>query len=64
VVHWETEEAADAASAQPDVIAAFVKLSALRLMIDSRKIYEVVAGDEIVQQPDEGTGLSGSKGAE
>src|SRR5829696_8904882 len=44
---WATEEAADTASAQRDVIAAFVDLAALGLMIESRKIYEVVTWDEI-----------------
>lgn len=63
---WETEEAADAASAERGVIAAFIKLAALGLMIDSRKIYEVVAWDEIktgveaVNQPDDLAGTSGS----
>lgn len=46
IVLWETEEAADAASAEQGVIAAFVKLTALGLMIESRKIYEVVVRDE------------------
>jgi quinol monooxygenase YgiN len=63
---WATEEAADTASAQRDVIAAFVNLAALGLRIESRKIYEVVAWDEIktgveaVNQPDDLAGTSGS----
>jgi hypothetical protein len=44
-VLWDTEEAADDASADRSVRAAHVKLAALGLVIDSRKIYEVVAHD-------------------
>ena len=46
VVLWETEDAADTSSADSDVRAAHIKLAALGLAIDSRKIYEVVAHDE------------------
>ena len=45
VVLWDTEDAADTSSADSDVRAAHVKLAALGLAIDSRKIYEVVAHD-------------------
>ena len=47
VVLWETEEAADAAAVNRAVVAAHVKLAALGLAIESRKIYEVVAHDEV-----------------
>jgi heme-degrading monooxygenase HmoA len=47
VVLWETEEAADAAAAAPGVAAAFVRLIAGGLAIESRKIYEVVTHDEV-----------------
>ncbi|HYI25381.1 MAG TPA: antibiotic biosynthesis monooxygenase [Thermomicrobiales bacterium] len=43
LVLWETEEAADAASADRGAVAAQVKLAALGQAIESRKIYEVVA---------------------
>ncbi len=45
VMHWETEEAADAASAERGVTVAFVKLVALGLKIESRQLYEVLAQD-------------------
>ena len=45
VVMWQTEEEADASSTDHGVIAAQVKLAALGLAIESRKIYEVVAQD-------------------
>lgn len=45
LVLWATEEAADAAAVDHAVIAAHVKLAALGLAIESRKIYEVVAED-------------------
>ena len=45
VVLWETEEAADAASADRRITAAHVKLGALGLAIEARQIYEVVAHD-------------------
>ena len=43
LVLWETEEAADAASVDRGAVAAQVKLAALGLAIESRKMYEVVA---------------------
>ena len=46
VVVWETEEDADAASADRTVGAAHVKLGALGLAIESRQIFEVVIHDE------------------
>jgi heme-degrading monooxygenase HmoA len=46
VVVWETEEAADAASAVRSVGAAHAKLGALGLAIASRQIFEVVVYDE------------------
>ena len=45
LVLWETEEAADAAAAGDGVAAAYVKLAAGGLAIESRKIYEVVIQD-------------------
>ena len=58
LVFWESEEAADAASADRGVTAARVKLAALGLAIESRKIYEVVAhnvhGEEPVGPPTAG----------
>ena len=51
VVLWDTEESADAAARDRDVRAAHVKLAALGLVIDTRKIYEVVAHDEFRRDP-------------
>ena len=51
LVFWESEEAADAASADRRVIAARVKLAVFGLAIESRKIYEVVAHDEYGEEP-------------
>ena len=45
VVLWETEEDADAASADREVSAAHVRIAALGLTFVSRKIYEVVVDD-------------------
>jgi hypothetical protein len=45
VVMWQTEEEANASSTDHGVIAAQVKLAALGLAIESRKIYEVIAQD-------------------
>ena len=45
IVLWETEEAADAASADRNISAAHVKLSMLGLAMESRQIFEVVAQD-------------------
>ena len=59
VVQWDTEDAADTSSADSDVRAAHVKLAALGLAIDSRKIYEVVAHDEFHPEP-AGTPAAGS----
>ena len=59
VVLWDTEDAADTSSADSDVRAAHVKLAALGLAIDFRKIYEVVAHDESRPDP-AGTPAAGS----
>ena len=45
VVLWETEEDADAASADREVSAAYVRIAALGLTFVSRQIYEVVFDD-------------------
>ena len=45
LVLWDTEDAADISSADSDVRAAHIKLASLGLVIESRKIYEVVAHD-------------------
>ncbi len=47
LVLWETEEAADDAAAGRDVAAAYVQLAKGGLAIESRKIYGVVAHDEV-----------------
>ena len=45
VVLWETEEDADAASADREVSAAYVQIAALGLTFVSRQLYEVVIAD-------------------
>lgn len=45
VVLWDSEEAADAASAERTVVAAHVQLAALGLVIEARQLFEVVVHD-------------------
>ena len=58
MVVWETEEAADAASADRTVSAAHVNLASLGLTVESRQIFELVVNDELFP------GLSGNPGRE
>ena len=51
VVLWDTEEVADAAAIDRAVRAAHVALSALGLVIEERKIYEVAAQDACGSEP-------------
>jgi hypothetical protein len=51
VVLWESEEAADAAASDSGVLAAHVTLAGLGLVIEERKIYDVVAQDVGGLQP-------------
>jgi hypothetical protein len=48
VVLWETEDAADAAAADPTVVAAHVQLADLGLVFESRQVYAVVVHDRVV----------------
>ena len=47
VVLWESEEAANIASARQSVIAVHVQLAALGLVIDARQLFEVVVHDRV-----------------
>lgn len=51
MVLWETEEAADTAAIDRGVMAAHVKLFALGLTIEARKIYDVVVHDQPRREP-------------